>query len=473
MLENLLLQQLISNLEFEPTPGQGALMDDLAAFIAENQINTIFLIKGFAGTGKTTIVNALVKTLHINGIKAVLIAPTGRAAKILSGYTGQQAYTIHKKIYRQKSGKDGLGDFVLDHNLHKSTWFIVDEASMIGDHNPENNLFGSGNLLSDLENYVHSGAGCRLIMLGDTAQLPPVGLDLSPALEKRNLEKMGLKVKEFVLTDVIRQAKDSGILANATTIRYEISLSNPGLPGIRMKGYPDIVKVSGSEVLEEIESCYNKYGIENTIIVSRSNKRANKFNEGIRNRILWREEEISRDDILMIVKNNYFWADKEKSIDFIANGDIARIVRIHRQRDMYGFRFAEVTIHLVDYDMEVDTIIMLDTLSLETASLPIESQRDLFNRVMEDFEEEKTKKQRILKTRENPYFNALQVKFAYAVTCHKAQGGQWKAVFIDTGFFRDDMLSREYLRWLYTAFTRATEKLYLVNFPDSFFMNEN
>lgn len=473
MLKNLLLQQLISNFEFEPTPGQGVLMDDLAAFIAENQTNTIFLIKGFAGTGKTTIVNALVKTLHINGIKAVLIAPTGRAAKILSGYTGQPAFTIHKKIYRQKSGKDGLGDFVLDHNLHKSTWFIVDEASMIGDHNPESNIFGSGNLLSDLENYVHSGAGCRLIMLGDTAQLPPVGLDLSPALDKRNLERMGLKVKEFVLTDVIRQAKDSGILANATTIRYEISLSNPGLPGIRMKGYPDIVKVSGSEVLEEIESCYNKYGIENTIIVSRSNKRANKFNEGIRNRILWREEEISRDDILMIVKNNYFWADKEKTIDFIANGDIARIVRIHRQRDMYGFRFAEVTIHLVDYDMEVDTFIMLDTLSLETASLPIESQRDLFNRVMEDFEEEKTKKQRILKTRENPYFNALQVKFAYAVTCHKAQGGQWKAVFIDTGFFREDMLSREYLRWLYTAFTRATEKLYLVNFPDSFFTNEN
>jgi exodeoxyribonuclease V len=469
MLKNIIIQQLIRNLDFEPTKSQSDLIVNLADFIAEGEKKEIFVIKGYAGTGKTTLVNSIVKTLHSHGKKTVLLAPTGRAAKVLAGYTGHPAFTIHKKIYRQKSGRDGLGEFVLDFNLHKETWFIIDEASMVGDRNPENNIFGSGDLLADLEIYVGSGRDCRLIMLGDTAQLPPVGLELSPALDKPYLQRMGFLVNENILIDVIRQAFDSGILANATLIREKISEGGKEFSYIKFKNFKDVIRVSGNEVLEEIDNCYSKYGIENTIVVSRSNKRANKFNEGIRRQILWREEEISTGDILMIVKNNYYWQDSEKKLDFIANGDIARIERIKKYEDIYGYRFAHVVLNLIDYDIEIETIIMLNTLNIETASLPLDEQREFFNRVMEDFDTEKTRKQKVIKTRENPYFNALQVKFSYAVTCHKAQGGQWKAVFIDIGYFKEEMLSSDYLRWLYTAFTRASEKLYLVNFPEGFF----
>ena len=469
MLKKLILQQLHKHLDFDPTPGQFELLENLAGYILMSKEKEVLLIKGYAGTGKTTVVNSLVKTLKANGRKTVLLAPTGRAAKVLSIYAAHPAFTVHKKIYRQKSGRDGLGEFVLDRNLNKATWFIIDEASMIGESNQESNIFGSGNLLVDLIEYVFSGEKCRLVLIGDTAQLPPVGRYLSPALDSSHLISMGLTVKEFLLTDVVRQAKGSGILLNATSIRQQIDVGGVDYPGILVDGYTDIIRISGNELVEEIERCYRIYGIDNTILVSRSNKQANLFNTGIRSRILWKEEEISQGDILMIVKNNYYWTVPEKSLDFIANGDIARIVRIHKYHEEYNYRFADVTLEMVDYGMEIDTRIFLDTLSIETASIPVEKQKELFFRIMEEYEDQKTKRQKILKTRENAFLNALQVKFAYAVTCHKAQGGQWKAVFVDPGFFRREMISVEYLRWIYTAFTRATEKLYLVNFPNEFF----
>jgi exodeoxyribonuclease-5 len=470
MLSDYIYSKLLSNLEFEPTAGQSHLLKLLSEFLLNPSPDHVFLIKGYAGTGKTTIVNALVHTLSEIKQKSVLLAPTGRAAKVLSGYSHNQAYTIHKKIYRQKSGKDGLGDFALDRNLHKSTFFLVDEASMIGDKIPDNNIFGSGDLLSDLLTYLHSGENCFLILIGDTAQLPPVGLDISPALDKSHLEKMGLKVTEFFLSDIVRQALDSGILENATRIRQQISDKNVSLPKIGISGFPDIIPISGVDILEAIESCYSKYGESETIVISRTNKRANRFNAGIRSQVLWKEEEISNGDLLMVVKNNYFWISPENNLDFIANGDIARLEKIHGYDTIYDYRFANVRLSLIDYNnLEVEAKILIDTLSIETASLGSEKQRELFEKIMLDYEDINTRKEKIKKVRENPFFNALQVKFAYAVTCHKAQGGQWKAVFIDLGFFKQEMLNVEYLRWLYTAFTRATERLYLVNFPDDFF----
>jgi exodeoxyribonuclease-5 len=470
MLSDFLYSKLLTNLEFEPTEGQDKLLRMLSEFIMNPSPDHVFLIKGFAGTGKTTIVNTLVHTLTEIKQKSVLLAPTGRAAKVLSGYSHTQAFTIHKKIYRQKSAKDGMGDFALDRNLHKSTFFLVDEASMIGDKAPDTNIFGSGDLLSDLLSYVHSGENCFLVLIGDTAQLPPVGLDISPALDKKHLERMGLRVTEFFLSDIVRQALDSGILENATRIRQQISENNISLPKIRIAKFPDIIPISGNDILEAIESCYGKYGESETIVISRTNKRANRFNAGIRNQILWKEEEIATGDLLMVVKNNYFWISPENNLDFIANGDIARLEKIYAYHTIYDFRYADVRLNLIDYNnLEVDAKILIDTLSIETASLSSEKQRELFEKIILDYEEITVRKEKVKKVRENPFFNALQVKFAYAVTCHKAQGGQWKAVFIDLGFFKADMLNVEYLRWLYTAFTRATEKLYLVNFPEDFF----
>jgi exodeoxyribonuclease-5 len=415
----------------------------------------------------------LVHTLAGIKQKSVLLAPTGRAAKVLSGYSNTQAFTIHKKIYRQKSGKDGMGDFALDRNLHKSTFFLVDEASMIGDKVLDNNIFGSGDLLSDLLSFVHAGENCFLILIGDTAQLPPVGLEISPALDKKHLERLGLSVTEFFLSDIVRQALDSGILENATRIRQQITDGDISLPKIITGKFPDIIQISGTDILEEIESCYSKYGESETIVISRTNKRANRFNAGIRNQILWKEEEISTGDLLMVVKNNYFWISPENKLDFIANGDIARLEKIHSYHSIYDYHYADVRLSLIDYNnLEVEAKILIDTLAIETASMSSEKQRELFEKVILDYEDVPTRKDKVKKVRENPFFNALQIKFAYAVTCHKAQGGQWKAVFIDLGFFKQEMLNIEYLRWLYTAFTRATEKLYLVNFPEDFFYNE-
>jgi exodeoxyribonuclease-5 len=470
MLSDFLYSRLIANLEFEPTAGQNELLKVLAEYLIDPSPEHIFLIKGYAGTGKTTVINALVHTLAEIKHKSVLLAPTGRAAKVLTGYSHTQAFTIHKKIYRQKSGKDGMGDFALDRNLHKSTFFIVDEASMIGDKVLDNNIFGSGDLLGDLISFVHGGDNCFLILIGDTAQLPPVGLDISPALDKRHLGRMGLRVTEFFLSDIVRQALDSGILENATRIRKQITDGDISLPKIAIDKFPDIIPISGNDILETIESCYSKYGESETIVISRTNKRANRFNTGIRSQILWKEEEISTGDLLMVVKNNYYWISPENNVDFIANGDIARLEKIHSYHSVFDYRYADVRLRLIDYNnLEVEAKILIDTLAIETASLSSEKQRELFEKVILDYEDTPTRKEKVKKVRENPFFNALQVKFAYAVTCHKAQGGQWKAVFIDLGFFKQEMLNIEYLRWLYTAFTRATEKLYLVNFPEDFF----
>lgn len=428
------------------------------------------MLCGYAGTGKTTLVSALVKTMAQLERRCVLLAPTGRAAKVFSSYSGKSAYTIHRWIYRQKSILNGA-QFVLSENRSVNTLFIVDEASMIA--NDGSSGFGTGALLDDLVEYVYSGRGCSMLLLGDTAQLPPVGELLSPALSAEYMRSMFLDVTHVELTQVMRQLNGSGILQNATMLREIIRSGGSGfLPQLQLKGFADITPVSGDELIEAIEGSYSSVGVEDTIVLCRSNKRANVYNEGIRRRILYREEELNRGDMLMVVKNNYYWREllgkEDKSlldkIDFIANGDMAEIVRVGGVEEMYGFRYAEVTLSLVDYeDCEIDVMIMLDTLMSESPSLTREESERLFAAVWEDYPEIRSKRKRMEEIRKNPYYNALQVKYGYAVTCHKAQGGQWKHVFLDQGYVTADMMNADYYRWLYTAFTRATEKLYLVN----------
>lgn len=464
-------------LGYMPTIDQQELISRISTFIGnyfspDHHYDTL-IIKGYAGTGKTSMVAALVKILPKIGLKAVLLAPTGRAAKVLAGYSGHQAFTIHKKIYRQKSATaNGLGSFALDNNKHQRTIFIVDEASMISNDQSENSIFGSGRLLDDLFEYVYRGEMCKLILVGDTAQLPPVGLAISPALDVKVIGEMGFSASEFEMKQVVRQTRESGILHNATLLRQSLAENLQGYPHLTTTGFADVRRITGGELIEEIENCYDEFGINNTMVLCRSNKRANKYNEGIRRTILWRDEEISKGDLLMVVKNNYFWlGDEEKeTTPFIANGDIAEITRIGKYRELYGFRFADVDLRLVDYpEIEIQTKIMLDTLTSESPSLTWDENQRLFEAVMADYAEIGNKRDRIKKVKENPYFNALQVKFSYAITCHKAQGGQWQAVFIDQGWLTDDMLNTEFLRWLYTAFTRPTVRLYLVNFKDEFF----
>lgn len=471
MIKNHVKSLLIKNLNFTPTFGQEVLLEGLSKFISSKDIKEVILIKGFAGTGKTTVISALHRTLSSLGIRPVLMAPTGRAAKVMAGYTGMPAYTIHKVIYRQKSSPDGSGTFVVDKNFYKNTFFIVDEASMISNENSENSVFGSGRLLDDMLEYVFSGVNCRLIFTGDTAQLPPVGISVSPALDPVTLKKYGLTIKEFILTDVVRQAEDSGILSCATLIRKQIENSDKyGFFNLQIESFSDVERIRGADLSEYLKSCYDKYGLFDTAVVTRSNKRANLFNKGIRNTILYRENEIEKGDILMIVKNNYFWNDGTPGLDFIANGDIAEVVAIISYEEVYGFHFANVILRFTDYDnIELKCKIILDTLYAETASMPLEQSRQLFDAVSEDYAEYKNRRKRWEEIKKNQYFNALQVKFAYSITCHKAQGGQWKAVFIDHGYLVEEMLDREYYRWLYTAFTRSVEKLFLVNFNSKFF----
>jgi exodeoxyribonuclease-5 len=472
MIKNHIRSEILKYLGKSPTKGQEELSDKLSDFITEPDPDAVFILKGYAGTGKTTMLSSLVKTLSIFKFKSVLLAPTGRAAKVLTGYSGHAAFTIHKNIYRQQSSSDGMGRFVLNKNLFKDTFFVVDEASMVSNSNAEFSIFGSGRLLEDLIEYVYSGSNCRLILVGDTAQLPPVGLDVSPALSKIDLEFYDRKIFEYELTEVVRQDQDSGILFNATFIRNLITNGyySPGYFHIKYKPFDDIRRLGGADLIEEISTCYNRFGLFETIVVTRSNKRANKFNEGIRSTILYKEADISVGDLLLIVKNNYFWLEANETIDFIANGDIAEIASIYKYEELYGFRFANVSLRLLDYpEIEFDCKIILDTLSIEAASLTSDQNRKLFDAVAEDYMEIKNKKKRWEKIKENPYFNALQVKFAYAVTCHKAQGGQWKAVFVDQGYVTEEMLNIEFLRWLYTALTRPTERLYLVNFNKEFF----
>lgn len=468
MLRNFISDKLLENLDFQPTSGQEELISELGAFLASSETSEIMLVKGYAGTGKTTLVKSLVKTLYSLKQKSVLLAPTGRAAKVLAAYSDHPAWTIHKKIYRQKSGSDGLGEFVLDRNLHKHTCFVVDEASMINDRSPDS-FFGSGDLLRDLVDYVESGLQCKLILIGDTAQLPPVGLEISPALDRSRLEGFSYRVREIELTNVVRQAENSGILHNANVIRTLISDGLEDYPSFHFESFPDISMINGSELLEAISSSFDKYGSTDTIVVTRSNKRANKFNAGIRSQILWREEQISSGDLLMVVKNNYFWKDEEKRIDFIANGDIIRVEKVISREEAHGHAFADLLVSLPDYrDIEMEVKVLLDVIDLETPSLNYAQQKELYLSVEEDYPGEVSRKKVAEKISTDPYYNALQVKFAYAITCHKAQGGQWKSVFLDQGYFTEEMLSLDYLRWLYTAFTRASEKLYLVNFAKQF-----
>ncbi len=399
--------------------------------------------------------------------KCVLLAPTGRAAKVFSHYAQHPAYTIHKKIYRQRNFSNDLDNFSLDDNLHQHTLFIVDEASMIANDGLSGAVFGTGRLLDDLIQYVYSGTGCRLMLIGDTAQLPPVGEEESPALSADRLRGYGMEVYEAQLTEVVRQMHDSGILWNATELRRYISEEDFfTLPSVRVEGFPDIRTVSGSELIEVINDCYGQTGMDETIVVCRSNKRANIYNRGIRNTILYREDELNSGDLLMVAKNNYFWTEGCKEMDFIANGDIAVVRRVRRTREAYGFRFADVVLAFPDYDdMELEVKLLLDTLHTDTPALPKELNDKLFYSVLEDYADIAVKRERMKKMKADPHYNALQVKYAYAVTCHKAQGGQWKRVFLDQGYMTEDMLTPDYFRWLYTAFTRATEILYLVNWP--------
>ncbi len=469
MLSNHLNQLILSKLGHSPTKGQRDAITGLSEFVSLESDRTLVLIRGYAGTGKTTLISAYVKALAELKQSCVLLAPTGRAAKVLSQYTASPALTIHKKIYRQRSAGDGFGTFDLDRNQHSNTFFMVDEASMISDTAPDSSIFGSGRLLEDLMTYVKSGTNCKLIITGDTAQLPPIGLPLSPALSRTYLEGTGFKVLEFLLQEVVRQTHDSGILFNATRIREAIDAGTNN-PVFRTESFPDVVRLTGDQLIEEISKAYDKFGQDEVIVVNRSNKRANGYNMGIRREILWREEELCRGDMIMIVRNNYHWLPDDKSLDFIANGDIARIEAISQFEEQYGFRFANVRLTLPDYnDVCIDAKIMLDTLLIESPALPYERNKELYYKVSEDYSEIKDKRKRLKKVREDAWFAALQIKYAYAVTCHKAQGGQWKAVFVDQGYVSKEMKTSEYYRWLYTAFTRATENLYLVGFPDEDF----
>ncbi len=443
-------------------------------FIISQDKKEVVLVKGYAGTGKTTVMKSVVKTLSKLKLRSLMLAPTGRAAKVLANISGKPAFTIHKKIYRQRSAKDGFGTFVLNKNLHSNTIFIVDEASMISNTQIDNAVFGSGKLLDDLVNFVKSGNKCKLVLVGDVAQLPPVGKVISPALEPTELELYGFDVKEFYFNEVVRQAENSGILWNATHIRQSIELGGNSMPDLNLEPFEDISYVMGNDFLEELSNSYDETGVEDTIVVVRSNKQANKYNAGIRSRILWREEEIAVGDLMMVVKNNYHWIDDNEIVDFIANGDIFEILNIYGFTERYGRRFADLRIRLIDYnDIELDVKVMLDTISLETASMSSESNKEFFYLVADDYRDLKPKKKMYDAVKEDDFFNALQLKFSYAVTCHKAQGGQWKNVFIDHGYFVDDMMNTEYLRWLYTAFTRATEKLFLVNFSKKFMKDQD
>lgn len=456
----------------EPTPEQNIALQKLAKFLVVGEKNHVFLLKGYAGTGKTTIVGTLTKNLWRIKKTPVLAAPTGRAAKVMSNYSGLTAQTIHKKIYFPKNSKGAKLQFVLQPNKHKNTVFIVDEASMISDFSANSKMFEGGSLLDDLMEYVYAGRNCHLVLIGDTAQLPPVNLNLSPALDGDKLALNYRKeVDQIELSQVMRQQQESGILANATALRecikdgfferfkFDTSLGK------------DLVRlVDGYEIMDAINEAYDNLGHEETAIIVHSNKRANLYNQQIRSRILFRENEIMAGDYLMVVKNNYFWIEPKSEAGFIANGDIVEVLEIFSIKALYGFRFAEVKVQMVDYPnmKPFETVIMLDTLTANTPSLTYEESNSLYQEVMKDYTDIKSKYKKFLKVKNNPFFNALQVKFSYAMTCHKSQGGQWNTVFVEQPYMRDG-ITKEYLRWLYTACTRAQEKLYLIGFKNDFF----
>ena len=470
MFSTRIATQIYGKICFETTSGQKKIIEKLSEYLADSDFSKIFVLNGYAGTGKTTLVAALVGALKELGIKPVLLAPTGRAAKVLAQYAQEKALTIHKRIYRQRTNAEYESKFSLNLNPERGAVFIVDEASMLSDRTSSGAIFGSGSLLSDLVDYVRSGRGCRLILVGDSAQLPPVGNDFSPALDPSTMSSYG-EVVYGTMDEVVRQEAQSGILFNATLVRCMLENGICQTPRFEMD-FPDIEAVEGGEFLEKLQDCYDRYGRDETIVITRSNKRANRYNEGIRRNVLYAEEEIESNDMLMVVKNNYYFPEHTENcpMNFIANGDIARLKRLRRFENFYGFRFAEALLSFPDYeDTELECKILLDTLSSESPSLTREESTRLFYEVEKDYTDIRSKLKRFQEIRENPHFNALQVKFSYAVTCHKAQGGQWRAVFVDRCLFGDEPMTRDLLRWLYTALTRATDKLYLVNFDKSFY----
>ena len=517
------IDEVVREFGFTPTHDQLNALETFARFLADSEQNCVMVMRGSAGTGKTSLAGAMVRTFTRLGQKLLLMAPTGRAAKVFAMNSGHTAFTIHRKIYREKSYSGIGGQFNLNDNMHKNTLFMIDEASMIGRGGGMTSDFGTGDLLSDLVQFVYNGQNCRMLLVGDCAQLPPVGEEEAPALHAEVLEAMGLKVYECDLREVLRQSQDSGILVNATYIRSLTPAPSPrrgeillqsdsglidsnmgesrlnsslsprrgeillqldsgldfsefscdnllkvGLPRIRFKGFADIVMVPGDELVERISSSYADVGMDETMVVTRSNKRANVYNQGIRATVLDREDELCTGDLLMVVKNKYL--DKPQGdhgqLAFIANGDRVKVQRVRNIRELFGFRFADVWLQFPDYDdFEMQQTVILDTLTTEAPALTHEQQEQLYEAVMEDYADIPLKRDRMAKLKQDEYFNALQIKYAYAVTCHKAQGGQWAHVYIDQGYMTDDMLTPDYIHWLYTAFTRATEKLFLVNWP--------
>lgn len=507
MIIDELKYKILQQFGFPPTQEQAHALEVFAEFLTDRDPHAVMILRGSAGTGKTTLSGAIVRTLKEIRQKVMLLAPTGRAAKVFSLNSGSPAYTIHRRIYREKSFSGVEGQFNLNDNLYTDTLFMVDEASMIANMGLGGMSFGSGCLLDDLVHFVYQGRNDRLLLIGDKAQLPPVGEEESPALHAAMLEGYGLKVYECDLNEVLRQSEKSGILYNATMIRQMITHDDiTQLPKIHFAGYSDIKPMPGSELIEALADSYHHVGLDDTIVVTRSNKRANIFNQGIRNMVLDREEELSQGDILMIVKNNYYWMEEErkkikkKEIEerrvksegtesgtathkvqsskfqvqsndipaFLANGDRAKVLKVRRRIDLYGFRFATLLLQFPDYDnYELEATVLLDTLTSEASALTHEQQEQLFHQIEEDYQDIPLKADRMKAIRQDQFFNALQVKFAYAVTCHKAQGGQWAHVYVDQGYMTDDMLNPDYIHWLYTAFTRATEMLYLVNWPET------
>ena len=507
MIIDELKYKILQQFGFPPTQEQAHALEVFAEFLTDRDPHAVMILRGSAGTGKTTLSGAIVRTLKEIRQKVMLLAPTGRAAKVFSLNSGSPAYTIHRRIYREKSFSGVEGQFNLNDNLYTDTLFMVDEASMIANMGLGGMSFGSGCLLDDLVHFVYQGRNDRLLLIGDKAQLPPVGEEESPALHVAMLEGYGLKVYECDLNEVLRQSEESGILYNATMIRQMITHDDiTQLPKIHFAGYSDIKPMPGAELIEALADSYHHVGLDDTIVVTRSNKRANIFNQGIRNMVLDREEELSQGDILMIVKNNYYWMEeerkkiKEKEIEerrvksegtesgtathkvqsskfqvqsneipaFLANGDRAKVLKVRRRIDLYGFRFATLLLQFPDYDnYELEATVLLDTLTSEAPALTHEQQEQLFHQIEEDYQDIPLKADRMKAIRQDQFFNALQVKFAYAVTCHKAQGGQWAHVYVDQGYMTDDMLNPDYIHWLYTAFTRATEMLYLVNWPET------
>ncbi len=477
MITDELTFRIRQNFPFMPTPEQDDAIRSFVNFLTDREPHVLMILRGSAGTGKTSLAGAIVKTLVQMKQKVMLLAPTGRAAKVFSmNSEGHPAFTIHRKIYRQRTFDGSGGVFNINDNLHADTLFMVDEASMVANEGMNETAFGTGRLLDDLVKYVYQGRNCRMVLMGDKAQLPPIGEEESPALLTQVMEGYGLKVYECDLNQVLRQSEGSGILYNATVIRRMITHDEMTvLPQIRFAGFADIRMIPGDELIESLNSSYSEVGMDETMVVTRSNKRANIYNQGIRNTVLGWEEHLTTGDMLMIVKNNYYWTEKEKSpISFLANGDRARIQRVRNIHNMYGFTFADVWLQFPDYENhELQATVILDSLLTEAPALTPDQSEKLFNLVLEDYEDVPLKADRMKAIKTDAYFNAIQIKYAYAVTCHKAQGGQWEHVYLDQGYMADDMLTPDYIHWLYTAFTRARSKLFLVNWPKTQTQNES